>query len=423
MASVALIGVGGFGGFHLKCLRTLQEEGLARLVAVADPHRDALADTHAQLSAEGVRWHQDLLTLLAKEDQLDLIIIATPIPLHEQMVREVLARTDVAILLEKPPVPTLEQLHGLIRADPHTRVHVGFQMVSYPSIRQLQKWMKEGRFGRVRRITAGAVWPRGDRYYGRSNWAGRMLTDNGEPVFDGPATNALAHLAHNIMFLGGDGAGIFSRPAEVEGEFYRARSIESYDAACLTGRLDSGIDYALAVAHCSRDLRNFSVRVEGDAGHAEVDDNGKGLHSSFAPSRYFEEPQTANFHRETLLRVMDRRPPLTSLGDCLGYSEVTCGGFLSSGRIHDIPAHYVDAGQTGPDRIYHVEGMAEAVERSIETGQPWNAQMTPWTQERPEIVSAAALASGTFGARNFTNGNGHRPVAPALAAKRSNTSW
>ncbi|MGB8352497.1 MAG: Gfo/Idh/MocA family oxidoreductase [Chthoniobacteraceae bacterium] len=394
--AVGLIGVGGYGSLHLQFLSSLQSEGLLRLVAVSDSIPERLQKTHERLTASGVRWYRNYLQLLSEEKSLDLVVIATPIPLHEEMIREALERTTAAIYMEKPPVPTLAQLRSLIQADTARRVHVGFQMVTWRAFRQLKEWINEGRFGTIRRITAGAVWPRDDSYYCRTDWVGRLITDRGEPVFDGPATNALAHLTHNIMFLAGEGAGNFARPSHVRGEFYRARPIESYDAACLAGRFASGIEYTLAVAHCSREQQEFVVRIQGDQGEARVISNGRRIEADFADSQDFDDPYDSELHRQTLLRMGENRAPVTSLADCLGYSEATFGGLMSAGMINEIPQKFIDAGEIKQERVYQVEGLACAVRQTIETGLMWSEQNIPWAQSPAETLDSETIQTRAF---------------------------
>ncbi len=398
--SVALIGVGGFGAYHLRYLAALQERGLARLVSVADPYSERLQETHKRLRAGGVRWHHNYLDLLADEKNLDLVIIATPIPLHEEMTLAALEQTKAAIYLEKAPVPTLDQLRALISADSLERVHVGFQMVAWPSFRLLKRWICEGHLGRIQRITAGGVWPRGDSYYQRSDWAGRLISDTGEAIFDGPATNALAHLVHNIMFLAGPTDAGFARPVETRGEFYRARPIESYDAACLSGRFGTGIEYALAVAHCSRDNCDFVVSVQGDRGQASVTMGGRRIEADFCAPQEFEDPYSQEFHRETITRIHENRPPVNSLVDCLGYSEATCGGLMSSGAIHDVPDHFISHEEGEADRVYHVDGMAQAVEQTIATGLMWSEQGVAWAQS-PAGLNVDGVSKQPFDLNKF----------------------
>src|SRR5438552_925477 len=110
---VALIGAGGFGQTHLRLISELERERLLRLDAVCDTALERGGDRLAAALAQGVRFYTELETLLAREPQVELVTIATPIPLHERMARIALA-ADRHLLLEKPPVPTLQQLRGLI---------------------------------------------------------------------------------------------------------------------------------------------------------------------------------------------------------------------------------------------------------------------------------------------------------------------
>ena len=132
-------------------------------------------------------------------------------------------------------------------------------------MQRLKQLIIEGTIGEVRSIRAGGCWPRSDRYYQRTNWAGKLVL-GGEPVFDGPATNGLAHLVHNIMFLAGSEAVGSAVPIEVEGELYRARPIESYDVACLRGKFACGIDFSLAVTHSTKEPLPFKIEVRGTRG-------------------------------------------------------------------------------------------------------------------------------------------------------------
>src|ERR1051326_6205877 len=231
----ALIGAGGMGGAHLHALQTLEAEGEVRLVAVADPFADRLAYTKAELDCKGVRWHADYQEMIESEGALDAVSICTPIHLHERMAKAALAR-GLFVYLEKPPVPLIQQLDALVKLDTQRKIAVGFQMIGSRFVRQLKRWKTDGALGDVSAIRVSVAWPRLTQYYQRASWAGGMML-NGEPVFDGPPTNANSHLVHTIMFLAGDKMDEFVMPTEMEAELYRARPIPSYDVACMRGKL------------------------------------------------------------------------------------------------------------------------------------------------------------------------------------------
>lgn len=268
------IGVGGHGISHLRVMESLKEEGLFRLVAVADPFEDRLPELSAEMRGAGVPWFGDYREMLRKGPDTDLVIISTPIALHEEMTLEALQSTRARILLEKPAVPTVAQLDRLIASDPSRRVRVGYQMLHWPEVQALRRWISEGGLGAPRQVTVTAGWPRDDAYYRRSPWAGRMCQD-GRMVYDGPATNALSHLLCLVCFLlGGEGA--FARPKDVRGWLARARDIESYDTvytACSVGETTVRV----LLTHAVAEKVPFRIEVEGTETTATLDEDAPRL--------------------------------------------------------------------------------------------------------------------------------------------------
>src|SRR5438105_3535962 len=214
-----LIGVGGIGAYHLAGIEECERAGDARLVAIADPTMDRFPEVKAKLDERGVRRHMNYTNMLREEKELDAVTIATPIPFHLEMARASLER-GLFVNLEKPPVPLIQQLDALIEADKNNHVAVGFQMIASEVVQRMKQLIVEGKLGDINDIRAAACWPRTDSYYNRAGWSGKM-TLRGEPVFDGPATNALAHLIHNIMFLASPQRYGFDAPIEMQGELYR----------------------------------------------------------------------------------------------------------------------------------------------------------------------------------------------------------
>ncbi len=82
------------------------------------------------------------------------------------------------------------------------RVAVGFQYLESDFIRQLKRRLLAGEIGDIRSIRASSATSRKDSYYQRGSWVGRLDME-GVPVFDGPASNGLAHLVHLVMYFAG----------------------------------------------------------------------------------------------------------------------------------------------------------------------------------------------------------------------------
>ena len=219
-----LIGLGPIGTIHLSTIEAFQAEGRAQIAAVADPAFERSPERRRPLEDRGVRCYTDYRQML-RDEELDAVTIATPIPFHYEMTKACLER-GLYVYLEKPPVPLLQQLDSLIAADPKFLVGVGFQMILSKCLNQLKKTILEKKLGEVLEIAAGGCWPRLTNYYTRANWAGKLVL-NGNPVLDGPATNGLAHVIHNMMYLAGEQPREFASPTEIQGVRYRARPIES----------------------------------------------------------------------------------------------------------------------------------------------------------------------------------------------------
>ncbi len=377
---MALIGVGGIGQIHLAAITSLAKEGRARLVAVADPSVDRLPEAKAALTAQGVRWHRRYEDLLEEEKTLDAVTVATPIPCHFDMARACIRR-GLLVNLEKPPVPFLHQLETLIEDDPAQRVSVGFQMIGSPPIQQLKQLAVAGEFGEIREIRAAGGWPRSHTYYERASWAGKMHL-GGEPVFDGPATNALAHVLHSIMYLAGREAGSFEVPVNVQGELYRARPIQSYDVACLRGRLGSGALFAAALTHATEREFPFQIEVHGDKGWARLSANGTRLETS--GGLCMDDPESfadgfARYYRRFFDSAAgDDQRADTRLRDARGYVLATNAMLLSSGGVHAIGEPWACPYGEGATGGYAVTGLHETLKEFLATGKLFSELSVPW---------------------------------------------
>lgn len=371
-----LVGVGGFGRQHLTTLLNLERTGDVHLVAVCDPAIHLLSEVRGDLESRKVRIYEDYVEMLDRES-LGAVTIAAPIPFHERMAAACLDRGLFAFL-EKPPVPLLSQLDRLISSDPHARVAVGFQLIESDWSRKLKQMITAGQFGDLCEIRAGACWPRSDAYYNRARWAGRLVLD-GEPVIDGPASNALSHLIHNIMFLASDHPEGFARPEQVQAEMYRVRPIESYDTCCVRGRLDSGASFFAAMTHASREALPYSLHIIGTKGWAKVSQDGRVAESHLGllcDPIGLDDPMTATYGKFLdYVRGKVARPS-TSLRDTEGYLLTSNGMLMSSGTIHTISPEWID--RSPEDGQYYLKAMNETVAKALLTSRLFSESDFPW---------------------------------------------
>ena len=385
---LGIVGVGGYGGEHLKAIRKLEQAGDVQLVAVADPNIFHYKEASASFQKSKVRLYEDYDEMLAKESALDGVSIAAPIPYHFEIAQKCLAH-DIHVYLEKPPVPLLGQLDHLIQADTKHRITVGFQMVESALSRQIKSWVVNGRLGKVREIRTAACWPRPDSYYHRANWAGRMVMD-GKDVFDGPATNALSHLVHNIMFLASDRVDEFEEPVEVQGEMYRARPIESYDVACLRWRVSSEICCFAALTHATKESLPFQLEVIGSKGWARVSEDGRFVESPIGCFRCNEDVGDAMLRSYAAFLGYvkgDRKRPPVLLRDARGYSLATTAMLQSSGGIHAIDESWVRHIKENGDGIWCVHNLRNIVEDSMRNPLLFSERDLPWAVRTPVVVT------------------------------------
>src|SRR5690606_11437359 len=134
-----------------------------------------------------------------------------------------------------------------------------------------------GVLGKVETISASIRWRRTDAYYNRASWAGTWRIGE-QPVFDGPATNALSHVVQASLFLAGetqrDAAGVL----QVRGSLKKARPIESYDSIYLEAQTAGGVLVRLALTHATGLHDEVAIRCSGENGSLSLGWTGKVRH-------------------------------------------------------------------------------------------------------------------------------------------------
>ena len=361
------IGIGGFGQSHLSTLRTLQRSGACELVAVADPFASRHPETVAGLRSSNVTLYEEFGELLARDD-LDAVIIATPIPLHFPQALAAL-QAGKHVYLEKPPCVTLEQLATLKAAQKRSGkiCVVGFQQQSTPGVQFLKSQLVHGAIGKLQAVWACVRWQRSDSYYNRSPWAGKW-THDGAPVFDGPATNALSHVVHSALFLSGAELTAWGEIVRVRGTLKKARPVESYDSVFLEAETSTGVLVRLAFTHASSQQDEVVIRCQGEDGEACSDWKG----GVFIQPRG-KEGERFNFRCEAhFIAMLDyfrainnpMHRPATVLEDCLSYLQTVNAGQESSQGAKFFEADNIERrGEGTPGAHYTVKGLDEEMSR------------------------------------------------------------
>lgn len=394
---VALVGAGGIGQLHLRCIETLESRGILSIRSVADPGETPLIlATRERLQPKGVSWYCDYRDLLSKSD-IDAVIIAAPIPLHFPMTLACM-EAGIPVYLEKPPVPLIQQLEYLCGRNQRSIVGVGFQYIDSRAVRMAKEWIVRGKLGVIRDIRIKAAWSRSDGYYQRAAWAGRMEL-SGEPVFDGPATNALAHVIHAATYLSSTSSGGFDLPKTVEAELYRVRNIQCYDTASLRVKMKSGVAVVAALTHATEHDIPFTIEVRGDKGWARISRNGACLESGGGVACEDDIESLSSFiecYKAFIDCVAGEcSGPSTSLNDCVGYIRITNGALISSGGIHSVCPTYRGDVERGSDRFSYAYGIEDTILGAFEEGLLFSELSVPWAV-RPRAVDVSDLREIDF---------------------------
>ncbi len=125
-----------------------------KLVAVADINRQNLAPLRGQALA----CYTSQAAMLARED-LDAVYVATPVAAHSAATLLAL-RSGLHVITEKPMAASVAQCRQMLaaarRAD--RLLAVDFESRYMPVFRQVQRWVAEGRLGRLGAIHIDHMW-------------------------------------------------------------------------------------------------------------------------------------------------------------------------------------------------------------------------------------------------------------------------
>ena len=263
MKKFGLIGAGGYANVYVNAFLPKKESGEIDFCGVVIRHPEKIPETVGKFHKAGVKIYPDKESMYA-ENQLDVVAIPSGIGSHCPLTVEALER-GYNVIVEKPAAGSLAEVDQMIDAEKRTGkfVTVGFQHIHAPDIRKLKKILIEGKFGKVRRITAMGRWPRADKYYQRNNWVCKLRGANGEFIYDSPINNAFAHYLNLCLFFAGDTFEKSAHAKEMQAELYRARrGIETFDTCGVRLKTLSGADVVCLFTHACAENVDPVLRIE-----------------------------------------------------------------------------------------------------------------------------------------------------------------
>ncbi len=339
------------------------------LAGVVDVAPD-LEERYPVLREKHIPTYPDIAAFV-KCGKADLAIIVSPIHLHAEMILECF-RHGMHVLCEKPLCLTEEETLSLDRAARTSGrfLAVGWQLNYDRAVLALKKDILAGRYGAPKEAGCVHAMRRGEKYYARSAWAGRISL-NGSPVFDSPFMNACAHNFQLMTFLLGPTMAEAVPLRDAEGALYRGNpGVENYDIAFLRFRTEESVPLCYYTAH---PLRTKNLGQEGRI----VFDRAV---LTWGRGKPF---QAVTDSGETIVYSPDT-PPMQKLYDAIaavrtgiaplcgplaGLSHLKAVRMVQPFPVRNIPADRIDWLEEEGDRFPCVRGLEEALTRCAAAGQ------------------------------------------------------
>jgi predicted dehydrogenase len=371
---VALVGIGGYGDSYLTALlqKHAQNDPAISLVGVVDPMPQRCRRLDEVRSAR-VRIHSDLPSLYA-ESKPDLLMMATPIHLHAPHTCWALDQGS-NVLCEKPLAATVRDARRIAAAEKLADrfVAIGYQWSFSNAIQQLKQDVRAGLFGKPLRLKSIVLFPRGIDYFSRNDWAGKIKTSSGEPVFDSPANNAAAHYLHNMFYLLGSSRQTSAMPLTVQAELYRANEIENYDTAVMRVKVDCGAELLFYTSHTIPPRLGPIARYEfEDAVISYEAESSVGFIARFRNGRVkrYGEPNLERSQKMWQSVEAARSGEPVACGPSASMAHVLCiaAAQASMPSIRAFPQSLITREQAGDSEMVCVTGLHDALVQCYDQG-------------------------------------------------------
>ena len=337
---LAMIGCGGYAASLIDRLAELPE--VCKLLAVTTPDPD---DPSAQACREkGLPVYNsadELLNNLSPET-CNAILIPTSIDSHYEYTCKVV-EAGFHVLLEKPPVATIQDLDRLIELQRESGkfIAVNFQHLYSDTTQRLKKRLERGDFGAIHCVRGYALWQRPEAYFSRSFWSGRLQVD-GKWVLDGTIGNPLAHLMAEVLYLATPEAGM-ANPVRVQAELYHVNDIDGEDTSAVRLETEEGVPIFYCASLCGDETPPILCEIETDLADIRLLDYRRAeVHYHDGREEVLERPGhdeyvDRNLMIESVCRALLRNErPMITVEECRPYMLAWNGAFESAGQPTSI---------------------------------------------------------------------------------------
>ncbi|TDL46102.1 DUF6807 family protein [Microbacterium oleivorans] len=374
---IVLAGAQGFGTVHLENLRRLGDR--VELVAVADP-----TPVPPENLPAGTQAFASLADALDAVDDIDVVIVATPLHTHAALAGLVVSR-GIDLYLEKPPVLSSADFAVLADAAAASgaRVQVGFQSLGSLAIPALIA--DEFGIGPIQAIGAVGLWCRDLAYWSRSRWAGHRTLD-GFPVLDGVVANPLAHATATALAVAQSTSA--SDVNQVTADLYRANAIEGDDTSVIRLSTGRGIRVTSALTLCAEQEEDPYVLIRGTRGSARF---------FYTEDVVETEDRRVEFGRIDLVEnLLDHRdhgtPLLAPLHETGAFVRVMDA--VADTEPVAIDAAHVTWNEEGRSPRAVITDVKDAVERAVDVEATFAELHLPWAAKTEAAVLADLAAPG-----------------------------
>lgn len=227
---LGIIGCGSISRAHAVAFRLLGDDGLARLVAAADPDPAGIERVE-QIAGPVARRYADGLELIADPD-VDAVAVVAPTRFHRDLIAAV-ADAGKPLFTEKPLAPTFPVVTEIVDLVQRSGIpaQVGFQSRFHPILRFLHDVVVDGRYGAPMGyvIRDDQFWPTTEVMAGHTSWRSQAAEAGGGAL--------LEHSIHSCdiaCWLFGPVTGVYARTRHMFG-------YDVEDTAALTIEHASGV--------------------------------------------------------------------------------------------------------------------------------------------------------------------------------------
>ncbi len=344
---IVLVGIGGYAENYVDALLNPGSVGRLAgviLAGVVDPYPERCQKLNG-IIARNIPIYPTLEAFYETQTA-DLAVISTPIHLHVDQILACLAHGS-HVLCEKPLCAVYQDANRLLAAAKASgkMVGVGFQLSYSNAVQELKKDILAGSFGSALRFKSLLLQPRGEQYYQRNSWAGKLKTAQGHWVLDSPVSNACAHQLHNMLYILGETRETSAAPAELTAECYRAFPlIENYDTAAIRCITTAGVELLFYTSLAYQGAKKYGPYSEYHFEHAVVyhdhgdDENFWVRRNDGTIKNYGDLPKSDRMQKlwDAISAIRNGKPPACGIQAAL--SHLLCvNGAQEAREIEPLP--------------------------------------------------------------------------------------